>query len=376
MDISLQKTLVFLAFILIGYVLKAKFSSKEELTGIKTIILNLALPATIFLALIDIQIKTELLLLPVVALAFNAFLFFIFPWVLPLLGIQKGTPKYRTAKLLIPSLAPGLSCFAFISEFLGDQYLAKAAMTDLGNKIFVLFILYSVAMNWHVKLTKSNHEEASGSKLKSLAIRMISEPVNIFIFVALLLVSFNIHSASFPFVLQSILEKLKYIMTPLVLLYIGLAVNVQKKQFAQITALLLLRAGVTLVVLSLVFYVIPLKVPQDILVLTAFCLSSCSFWPFAHIASVSKKELENDQTETTFLPTYGINILALSLPISTLLILGILAAGNTFANPNYLLILGIFLTVCGLIPVGVYQLQKRKGFTKESFQLSLKKNTK
>ena len=49
MDINLQKTLLFLLFIGIGILLKVKLKNKSELAGIKVIILNLALPATIFI---------------------------------------------------------------------------------------------------------------------------------------------------------------------------------------------------------------------------------------------------------------------------------------------------------------------------------------
>ena len=100
--------------------LKVKFKSKEEITGIKKVILNLALPATIFIALLGVKVELHLLILPLLALGLNLLLFFSMPLILPLMGIGKNTPEYRTAKLLVPSLAPGLSSFPFILEFLGQ----------------------------------------------------------------------------------------------------------------------------------------------------------------------------------------------------------------------------------------------------------------
>lgn len=91
------------------------------------------------------------MLFPLLALAFNVILFAVTPLLLKIIGVDPNSDKGRSAKLLIPSLAPGLSCFAFILEFLGDGYLAKAAMADLGNKFFVLFLLYLVALKWHYK---------------------------------------------------------------------------------------------------------------------------------------------------------------------------------------------------------------------------------
>ena len=49
------KALSFILFIVIGILLKSKFTSKEEVNGLKKIILLLALPATIFIALLKIK---------------------------------------------------------------------------------------------------------------------------------------------------------------------------------------------------------------------------------------------------------------------------------------------------------------------------------
>ena len=76
MDINLQKTFLFLLFIGIGLLLKVKLKDKSELAGIKVIILNLALPATIFIALLGVNIEASLLLLPLIALLLNVVLFF------------------------------------------------------------------------------------------------------------------------------------------------------------------------------------------------------------------------------------------------------------------------------------------------------------
>ena len=97
MDIGIQKTIVFLFFIFIGVLLKVKFKSKEEISGIKKIILNLALPATIFIALLGVKVELHLLILPLLALGLNLLLFFSMPLILPLMGIGKNTPEYTRA---------------------------------------------------------------------------------------------------------------------------------------------------------------------------------------------------------------------------------------------------------------------------------------
>ena len=344
MDVSLQKTITFILFIGIGLLLKVKFSTKAEVVGIKKIILNLALPATIFIALLGIKVEADLLLLPLMALILNALLFYVFPLLLPILGIEKETPNYRTAKMLIPSLAPGLSCFPFVLEYLGDSYLAKAAMADLGNKVFVLMILYVVAMNWHYKVQKKKAQSGK-AKLKSLGIAMISEPVNVFIAAALLLVGFGLNLDSLPFFASETLSRLSLLMTPLVLLYIGLAVNIKKDQLIQILGVLMLRAGFVILITGLLVMFTGISIQNDILLMLAFGLSACSFWPFAHISAVDAAEV--DVEKKTFNPNFAVSILALSFPLSTILILGILSSGNIFAELTNIFLLGGILSIAG-----------------------------
>lgn len=347
MDIGFQKTIVFLFFIFIGILLKVKFKSKEEITGIKKIILNLALPATIFIALLGVKVELHLLILPILALGLNLLLYLLMPLVMPLMGVAKGTPEFRTARMLIPSLAPGLSSFPFILEFLGDDYLAMAAMSDLGNKVFVLFFLYLVAMNWHYSLQTSDGKK-NGTKLKPLVKAMVSEPVNVFIGVALLLLAFGFHMDSLPFFLSETLEKLSLIMTPLVLLFIGLAVKIKKKQFFQIFSLLSTRAGLVLLLSGIFVVATRIEAKNDILLTIAFGLSACSFWPYAHIATVDSMEMDKKSKKKTFSSDFGVAILALSFPLSTMLILATLNSGTFFVNP-----FNIFLVAFVLLGIGV-----------------------
>jgi len=358
MDINLQKTFLFLLFIGIGLLLKVKLKDKSELAGIKVIILNLALPATIFIALLGVNIEASLLLLPLIALLLNVVLFFVTPLVLPILGIKRGTPNFRTGQLLVSSLAPGLSCFPFILEYLGDSYLAKAAMADLGNKVFVLLILYLVAMRWHYK-TQEIQNTSNKAKLKSLCIAMVSEPVNIFILVALVLLSFGLHMESLPFIVSESLSRLSLLMTPLVLLFIGLSVKIKKRQFAQIISLLLLRAGIVVLLGIGLISLANITIAQDRLLLLAFGLSACSFWPFAHIAAVDAQEKRVLNFRKTFNQNFAINILAISFPLSVVLILGILSAGTLFANIDTMLILAAALITGGLIYPGFMLLIKK-----------------
>ena len=356
MELTLQKTLTFILFIGIGLLLKLKFNSKEELNGIKKIILNLALPATIFIALLGVKIDIGLLSLPFLALFLNIALFLGFPYLLPLIGIGKDSPEGRTACLLVPSLAPGVSCFPFVLEFLGEEYLAKVAMADLGNKVFVLIVLYLIAMNWYYR-KRALSKISNGNKIKSLVLAMISEPVNIFIVIALILVFFGFTMESLPFFITDIFSRLSVIMTPLVLLFIGLAVSIKRKQVYKLLSLLFLRAGFVMLLAGAFIMVAKITVQNDILVLLAFSLSACSFWPFSHIAVVDSQEKGISKKQRTFSSSFAVNILALSFPFSTVLILAILSSGSVFTSAYPVFIMAGILLFFGFLPLLVKRIK-------------------
>lgn len=346
-DNTLGKSLSFILFICIGILLKKKFSN-EEVKGLKNLILTLALPAMIFVALLKINIDKNLLILPFMALAFNGLLFLLTPLVLVFLKIPKTSSIGNTIRLLIPSLAPGLSCFPFISEFLGEEFMAKAAMADLGNKFFVLLILYLVAISWFYK-NNSLVKESASTKIKSLLKSLVFEPVNLFIFTALILVSLGIHMNDLPVFLGKTLSRLSLIMTPLVLLFIGLALKVKRNQIFQILSLLLFRASISLFVIGLIVVAFRISSSNEILFMLVFSLSACSFWPYAHISSIDLKESALKKSNKTFDVEYTLAILALSLPLSVGLILGVLSAGKTFSGHINIFILSSFLFIAGCI---------------------------
>jgi hypothetical protein len=342
---SFEKALSFIVFIGIGILLKLKFKSKDEENGLKKIILLLALPATIFIALLKVKLDSNLLLLPFIALGFNVFLYLITPTLLVILDITDKAEN-NTARLLIPSLAPGLSCFPFILEFLGEDYLAKAAMADLGNKFFVLFVLYLIAVKWYY--TNQSIAKAPAFKnIKSLIKVMLFEPVNLFIIVALILVCSGVSLADLPTFIQEALNRLSYIMTPLILLFIGIAVRLRKNQLFKIFSLLMLRAGLTLFVISIFMMLSKISIKNEILFMISFSLSACSFWPFAHISSIAAKEKDVITINKTFNTDFALSILALSLPLSVIIILGVLTLGDGLIHFENVLLLSFTLIIIG-----------------------------
>ncbi|WP_228527500.1 AEC family transporter [Pararhodonellum marinum] len=355
---AVQKTLALLLLLVIGLLLRKKLSDPAQLKGLKTLILTVALPAIIFVALLKAEVHDDLFYLPLMALAFNGLLYLILRLILPFFGLEKDHPKYRTYLLLFPSLAPGLSCFPFLIEYLGDDALAWGALADIGNKVFVLIMAYLLAMSWFLK----NHpglKTGKTEKMKSLMLSLINEPINLVIFLALVLLTLGIHMDDLPPFLSAAILNLSYLMTPLVLIYIGLAVVFNWKQIGKITGLLLVRSGLTFWISAAFILLMPGLPAAGILLLVVFPQSAISFWPFAHMSAIAglEKKLGTAKNKSTFDLELAVNMLAVSLPFSTLIMLLVFSFGETFASPTLLVGVGFVMLLLGTLSILIRWLQ-------------------
>ncbi|GAB3175854.1 AEC family transporter [Telluribacter humicola] len=351
MSDALQKTITLLLLIALGLVLRSKFKNKEQTNGIKEIVLSVALPSTIFISLMKIEMDSTLFIIPLVTLVFNFLMYFSGPLAFSMFGIEKNSSTGRTLMMLIPSLAPGLSCFPFIAEFLGEKSLAIAALADVGNKFFVLITLYLLAMNMFLK-NSTDEETNTGGKIKSLLLSMVQEPINLLIIIAIVLLSIGVNYTTLPVIMTDIFDKTSALMTPLVLMFIGLAVQLKDGKKGLVSSILLFRAGITMVISSGMIYVFHITEPSMMLLAIVVPLSSASFWPLAHISAFHAKEEAKalPKEKRTFDMELAVLMLAFSLPFSTLLILGILSTGTFFANPVILLFSGLALIAAAAVP--------------------------
>jgi len=350
MSPAVTKTFYLILIIFIGYLMQKKIATKDQKDGIKNIILGLALPATIFIALLKIEFSIEMTIVPLLAIAFNLILFGMidkFPF-RPLLNIPE--PQYRSLTLLIPSLAPGLSCFPFIVEYSSEGSLALAALADVGNKVFVLVVAYSIAMRWYFKINKIENT-SRGSRMKDLVISLIGEPVNMVIISAILMLAIGLNFDSLPGFVQMSIDRISLMMTPLILLFIGISMKLTLQQIRTIFAFLFFRSGLAFLISGALLLALPVNDVATMLLIIVFPQSACSFWPFAHMAAVSKLERKQYETDKTFDLDFAMNILACSLPFSVILILGIYSAGEFFANPAAAFSSGVICLGMSALPV-------------------------
>lgn len=357
MDFALQKTLELLLIIGLGLLLQKKIA-KQDLKGVKTLILSVALPAVIFVALLKIKLESSLLIFPALALSFNLVMLLTSRYFLSASFSKEQESKKRTVMMLLPSLAPGLSCFPFIVVYLGDDSLALAALADVGNKVFGLILLYMLAMHWYQLRSVKDEHVSTKSRLRSLLISLLNEPINLVIVVGLILLGFGLKLESLPTFLQNTILNIKVLMTPLVLLFIGMAVRIKSGEFGLILSLLMRRAGITFLLSSIFVFLFPSTAPALILLLVVFPQSACSFWPFAHMSAVSSLEERDNQETPTFDISFAVNLLACSLPFSTILIIGVLSFNEFFINPSKIMVSGIALLALSFLPILFSKIRK------------------
>ena len=372
MNFALQKTLELLILIGIGFFLQKKVA-KQDLKGVKEIILSVALPATIFVALLKKELKGSLLIFPLLALAFNFMMLLASKYLLTATLPIGEKAKKRTLMMLLPSLAPGLSCFPFIVVYLGDDSLALAALSDVGNKIFVLILLYILAMRWHRSATAHENQKITiASKLKGLLLSLLNEPINMVIVIGLALLGFGVNLNALPGFFQNTVLSLTALMTPLVLLFIGMAVRIKSGDFRVILSMLVGRAGLTFCLSAVFVYAFPNLTPAMILLLVVFPQSSSSFWPFAHMSAINSMEENMETKNLTFDTNFAVNVLAFSLPFSTLLIIGVFSFSDFFIEPNALLGTGLGALAISFAP----HIFKSKSFMKYREEKWLKSSRK
>jgi predicted permease len=351
MSSATTKTISLLLLIIIGYLFRKKIKNKDQREGIKTLILSLALPATIFIALLQIDFKSDLIIIPILSLGFNIVMHILVDKLplRPVFGIPVN--QYRVLIMLIPSLAPGLSCFPFIMEYSGQGALAMAALADVGNKVFVLIISYTIAMKWYFEANKESMPD-EGNKVKDLLFSLLNEPVNLVIVTAIVMLSMGLSYSAFPEFIRLSVDRLSLMMTPMVLLFIGLSMRLTWDQVRTIFSFLFFRSGIAFLISGLLLFFFPVTDIPTVLLMVVFPQSACSFWPYAHMASVAQLESKaaGKPTSRTFDLDFAMNVLACSMPFSVILILTIYASGNFFVNTsNVFICAGILLTLAVLI---------------------------
>lgn len=76
-NLGIQKALSFMLLIATGFLLRRKFADPIAGSTIRSLVLNVTLPATIFLSTLDINTSLDLIFFPVFAISVNLYLMLV-----------------------------------------------------------------------------------------------------------------------------------------------------------------------------------------------------------------------------------------------------------------------------------------------------------
>ena len=186
------------------------------------------------------------------------------------------------------------------AEFSNDATIGLAAIADTGNKLFILVFLYFLAMYWSYGMQVFGRQTKKSSKLKSVLL----QPINLSIILALTASLLGVSLESIPVYFQDSLTHLRNLLTPTILLFIGLAAKIRGKELKVILGLLLWRSAIAFILSGLLIALFNFDSVATTLLIVAFPQSSCSFIPYAQMTIFS--DLKDPNHKKVFNPSLAL----------------------------------------------------------------------
>ncbi len=210
---------VLLVFIL-GFLLqKGSTLTQASVAGAKRIVSDLALPALLFQAFSSLEIESKYLIL-VVTIFLVCFLMVLLGKVLAKpLGLE--SPYFP---LLLGGFEMGMLGYALFLSAYGSEHLGKMALIDLGQVLFVFFVLMALLIR----------ERDGATTTKALLVQFITSPVIGAILAGIVISLIGPLFSPHPIwtALNEGISLLASLTTPLIALSIGYGIHIKKEGLA------------------------------------------------------------------------------------------------------------------------------------------------
>ena len=228
---ALFKVVPVILLLLLGYLLgQRNFFSPSTLRELKKLVVNVTLPAALFLAFARVSLEPRLLIIPVVI--FSACL-------IVLVASRRWVPAAWTERRYFPYMMTGFEAgmlgYAIFGTVYGQENLYKFGLVDLGQVTFVFFILVPALQR-----------EVSGAQRFVTTIRSFFQtPVILAILGGVLLNQSGLYDRTsgqaWYGTLETTLQLLGGMTTPLVALIIGAELRLQLAGLSKPVRTVLLR---------------------------------------------------------------------------------------------------------------------------------------
>mmetsp|Transcript_46036 Transcript_46036/g.81682 ORF Transcript_46036/g.81682 Transcript_46036/m.81682 type:complete len:424 (-) Transcript_46036:121-1392(-) len=343
---DVERALTLLFIIAIGKVLQARFPQKEPM-AVQKLLLQFLLPATLFQGLSKQKIEAS----HMIYFAGGAFLVLVRLLTGTLVSYAvfgqschlEHTKLRRTALFSISSLAPALSVFPFVSEFVGAEYVGLGAMVDIPMKVYILILMPIIFRKLGEKTAMSSKDNQEGNVLGALAL-LLKDPMTLSVIFGIIwaVVTGGGGTECLGFAGQAI-DALARGQTPCLFLLIGLNLTFASASPLFCVVLLLASQGVLLIMVWLLLLVMN---PGDTyaLFIILFAQGAPMFAVSGIMAAAVDSGFEN------YTPTFVLDIMGIAYPLNSVMqcLAGVMGA-------SYQPLLGVFgamlITIAALLRI-------------------------
>ncbi|MBN1649512.1 MAG: hypothetical protein JW874_15845 [Spirochaetales bacterium] len=230
----LNKVLPVILLIGLGFFLsRKKFLTEQTIGQLRKIVLNISLPAALFLSFLDLRIKTSHLLL--VGLMFLLCLVLL---AAGLLAKRAFRMKETYLPFLLTGFEYGMLGLGLFGTAFGIEHIGPIALVALGHEVFIWFLFLPLLL-----VRRDGKQE-----LKATAVCFFTSPVIIAIISSLILNAAGARDLLYRLpVTGAILESgrlLSYLTIPLVLVIIGFGIRIEKKAVGKAFAITACRLAI------------------------------------------------------------------------------------------------------------------------------------
>ena len=285
-----------------GFLLqKLSFFKQSTIIDLKKIVANLALPALLFSAFVSLEFERKFLLVVVTMFVICLVMLFIGVGIRKLLKIES-----EYFPLLMAGFEMGMLGYALFLSIYGSENLSTFALVDLGQVLFVFFVLMGLLIQKKTGLRKKSE------LLKSF----VSSPVIIAI-IAGLAVSFLKQVIDPNIFFNSINEFLNItgsLTVPLIALVIGYELSIKKDGILLSLQTVIIRK-VLLAVLAIVVNLLIIRSVLELPKIYEYAVFTMFMLPPPFVISIYMKQEDRANL------SYVVNTLSLSTVVSVLAVI-------------------------------------------------------
>jgi len=230
----INRVLPILLLLFLGYWFRrTQFFSEGFMDGLRKLVINVALPAVLFLSFLQIDLKPSFIVLSVVIFLLNIALYLIGRFLGP-----RVAPNHPYFPFLMTGFEYGMLAISLFGSAYGLAQIGVIAVTDLGHELFIWFVFLPLL------LAKRDGIQRPADLLQSF----LKSPVVIAILASLLLNLLGIGDSLFSWpITGGIMATLRFLADltiPLILLTVGYGIKLDRQGFSSASRVVLIRLAI------------------------------------------------------------------------------------------------------------------------------------